>query len=81
MVRICLIGCGAMAKLHLSSLQAVKNTSVKIVDPLYESALRIRNHLPQGEDCKVRSATLATRLGTYCLSIHSINRYSTVLTL
>ena len=53
-----MIGCGFIAKLHLSALQSIKNIPVKVVglvDPVYESALNLNNQFSLGlaEECKV----------------------------
>ena len=51
-----MIGCGAIAKLHLKALQAVTSSSVQIVglvDPKYEAATSLKKQISQTEKCEV----------------------------
>ncbi len=55
MVKVCLVGCGAIARLHLSALQALKAASsvtvVGLVDPNRKAAISLSKQLP--EQCQV----------------------------
>ena len=56
-IKVCLIGCGAIASVHLKAIQSLSDTAIQVVglvDPIYESALSLKERLTHhGEECKV----------------------------
>ncbi len=57
MIRVCLIGCGTIARVHLKALQSLSGTAVQVVglvDPIHESAISLKKEITRhGEECQV----------------------------
>ncbi len=58
MHRLCVIGCGAIAKIHMKALKSLNAATVKVVglvDPIRESAVTLKDQLAHhgGDECQV----------------------------
>ena len=56
MIRLCMIGCGGIARQHLKALQSIKDTHIivaSLVDPNETAARSLKELLHQDDHCKV----------------------------
>ena len=56
MIRLCMIGCGAIARQHLKAMQMIENTHITVtslVDPNETAARSLKELLHQDDHCKV----------------------------